>query len=272
MQRRHPQLVHGNGSRSGFTLLESALAMLLTSVLMIVSLWSVGAARRREGKTVDRLRAEQVACDLLNEVLTQAYQEPTATVVFGPETGENNGTRILFDDVDDYNGWSSTPPKDRNGTVISGLTGWTQTVQVAWANPTTWGTTSATNTGLKRITVTISKSNQAIATLTGFRSIAWTDTIPSPTDATGNHAPVAVATGSNLIGSKPRNASFNASLSTDIDGDTLSYIWNFGDGSTGTGTSVSKVYNTAGVYTCTLTAYDGRGGIGTFSLTVIVWP
>lgn len=271
--QHHPSLDNPPGNRrNGFTLLESAIAMLMTSVLMVVSLWSVGASRRREARTVDRLRGEQIACDLLNEILIQAYQEPTATVLFGPETGENNGTRILFDDVDDYHGWSSVPPKDRSGTVLSGFTGWTQAVQVTWANPTTLGTTSSTNTGLKRVTVTISKSGQTIASVVGYRSIAWTDTIPTPSDATGNHSPIAVATGSNLTGSKPRNASFNAGLSTDIDGDSLSYVWNFGDGSTGTGTSVSHTYNTVGTYTCTLTAYDGRGGVGTFSLTVIVSP
>ncbi len=51
--------------------------------------------------------------------------------------------------------------------------------------------------------------------------------------------------------------SFNAAGSSDPDGDTLTYSWNFGDTQTGTGVSPSHTYGTAGQRTVTLTVSDG---------------
>jgi len=46
-------------------------------------------------------------------------------------------------------------------------------------------------------------------------------------------------------------------------GSMVSYHWDFGDGSTGTGVSVSHVYSTPWTYIITLTVVDEGGGIGT---------
>ena len=46
-------------------------------------------------------------------------------------------------------------------------------------------------------------------------------------------------------------------------GSMVSYHWDFGDGSTGTGAAVSHVYSKAWTYIITLTVVDEGGGIGT---------
>ncbi|MEQ1868665.1 MAG: papain-like cysteine protease family protein [Vicinamibacterales bacterium] len=59
--------------------------------------------------------------------------------------------------------------------------------------------------------------------------------------------------------------------SSDPDGDTLVYSWDFGDGSpSGSGPKPSHVYGQAGDYTLALTVVDGRGGSQTASTPVIV--
>ncbi len=50
---------------------------------------------------------------------------------------------------------------------------------------------------------------------------------------------------------------FNASASTDPDGNPLTFVWNFGDGSTGTGATPSHAYTGDGVYSVTVTVSDG---------------
>ncbi|MDX2109157.1 MAG: PKD domain-containing protein [Verrucomicrobiota bacterium] len=54
---------------------------------------------------------------------------------------------------------------------------------------------------------------------------------------------------------------FDATSSTDADGDILRYSWNFGDGYRTTGNAVTHAYRSPGNYTVTLTVNDGNGGI-----------
>lgn len=49
---------------------------------------------------------------------------------------------------------------------------------------------------------------------------------------------------------------FDASGSYDADGDAVNFLWNFGDGNTGTGATPAHVYSTVGSYVATLTASD----------------
>ncbi|TMA97303.1 MAG: PKD domain-containing protein, partial [Deltaproteobacteria bacterium] len=72
-----------------------------------------------------------------------------------------------------------------------------------------------------------------------------------------NLAPVAVA-GPPVTGTEGAAVAFGGSGSADPDGDALSYLWDFGDGSpTATGAQVSHVYADNGTYTITLTVSDG---------------
>lgn len=50
---------------------------------------------------------------------------------------------------------------------------------------------------------------------------------------------------------------FDGSGSSDEDNDPLTYAWDFGDGSTGTGVNPTHAYASAGVYTVTLVVNDG---------------
>ena len=58
---------------------------------------------------------------------------------------------------------------------------------------------------------------------------------------------------------------------TDPDGDSLTYAWDFNDGSAaGTGRSVEHTYTHSGTYKAKVTASDGHGGSGTAEVTVVV--
>jgi parallel beta-helix repeat protein len=64
---------------------------------------------------------------------------------------------------------------------------------------------------------------------------------------------------------------FNGSRSFDLDGTITSYIWNFGDGTTGNGSVVTHTYYSNGTYSVTLTVTDndGRNGTNRTSVKII---
>ena len=85
---------------------------------------------------------------------------------------------------------------------------------------------------------------------------------------TTNRNPTASATANPTSGDAPLTVVFDASGSSDPDGDALTFSWNFGDGATGSGATVSHTYNTAGTYNALLTISDGRGGTATAGVRI----
>lgn len=84
-----------------------------------------------------------------------------------------------------------------------------------------------------------------------------------------NQSPTASFTATPSSGQVPLNVAFDASASTDADGSIVSYSWNFGDNTSGTGVTTSHGYTTAGTFTVTLTVTDNRGATATATRTVV---
>lgn len=63
---------------------------------------------------------------------------------------------------------------------------------------------------------------------------------------------------------------FSGSKSWDFDGSLVSYSWNFGDGTTGTGLAVSHTYTAVGTYQVSLTVTDNQGLTNTFTDSLII--
>ncbi|MEM7221324.1 MAG: PKD domain-containing protein, partial [Pseudomonadota bacterium] len=81
-----------------------------------------------------------------------------------------------------------------------------------------------------------------------------------------NDDPVAMFTATPIAGTT--GFSFDASGSSDSDGTIVSYDWDFGDGTTGSGVGVSHVFPGQGMYNVALTVTDDQGGTSVFSSSV----
>lgn len=87
---------------------------------------------------------------------------------------------------------------------------------------------------------------------------------------TPNIGPVAAASVNTTTGLTSTTFLFSSSGSNDPDGTVVSYLWNFGDGTSSTAASPSKTYSAAGSYVATLTVTDNQGATGSQSITMTV--
>ncbi len=133
---------------------------------------------------------------------------------------------------------------DPDGTIVSwqwafgdGSTGSGSVIQHSYA---TAGTYTAT------LTVTDDRGGTAVATVNII--------------VAANTPPLAVLNANTVAGFAPLTVQFDGSASTDADGTIVSWQWAFGDGSTGSGSTLQHIYATAGTYTATLTVTDDHGG------------
>ncbi len=84
-----------------------------------------------------------------------------------------------------------------------------------------------------------------------------------------NVDPSNVSIGGATTGSEGVSLTVNG-FATDVPADPLTYSWDFGDGTTGSGSSVSHTYSNNGAFLVTLTVSDGDGGVVTTTGTITV--
>ena len=158
--------------RAGFSLLEMVLSSVLVGVLLVAAMRSVGASAFAQYRAAEQVTAQFLADGLLAEILAKDYREPGTNSGFGLETGESTASKAAYDDVDDYHNWSESPPQLADGTPMPDLGGWRRRVEVVWvlaSNPTQQ---AFSETGTKRITVTVEHNGRVVATRVAVRTEA----------------------------------------------------------------------------------------------------
>jgi hypothetical protein len=160
----------GRGARRGFSMVEAVFCVVLVSGLVVVSLNTLGASKVAQQSLGDRTRGSLLASALMSEILNQNYQDPNETPIAGLELSENSLLRTTYDDVDDYINWTASPPQNRDGTTIPGLTGWQESVKIEAVDPANLNSKKFPDTGVKRVTVTITHNSVVVATLVGVKT------------------------------------------------------------------------------------------------------
>lgn len=148
------------------------MAVALTGVVLVAAMRVLGSARAGEITLRHRAIGMSLARDLMEEILVRSYGEEGQADAIGKEAGEDGSGRLLFDDVDDYAGWSASPPQFEDGNKMSEHAAFTRSVKVEWVEAGDLARVSGSSTGLKRITVTVTRADRRVASLVAYRSDA----------------------------------------------------------------------------------------------------
>jgi type II secretory pathway pseudopilin PulG len=147
LKRRHPPLA--------FTLVEALLAITIMSLAASVLLLGTSSSLQTTNTGLYGTIAQGMAQQLMDEIVGNLYCDTNADPyqnTLGP--GADEPLRKLYDDIDDYNGLRSQPPKDLYGialgkddgvggqrnpqfqSAVSFINNWKQEVDVYYLNAT----------------------------------------------------------------------------------------------------------------------------------------
>jgi PKD repeat protein len=121
-----------------------------------------------------------------------------------------------------------------------------------------------TNAGCRRVTLQLTTSQLDQVALTATLRAGSTSGIPAA------EAPVAVIAAAPTSGPRRLSVQFNGKESTDPGGETLSYEWDFGDGSSSTEAAPLHSYSSIGTFTSTLTVTNESGLSASASVAITV--
>ncbi len=157
---------------AGMTIIEVILAMVLLSMMLGGVLSAVELSARAQHSTADAIYARSLAADLLEEICGYPYNDPSGAAEYSVGGDEDPGDRSTFDDVDDFDGWSESPPIQADGTPVPGAHGWTRIVTIKWVDPQNPSLGSVTETGAKRVQVGVSRGGVTYAVISRIRTAA----------------------------------------------------------------------------------------------------
>lgn len=154
--------------------------MLIVAGLLMSALHVTHAVALTRTRSDQRMVAVGLAHDLLAEALATAYVEPDAPPLFnsagllgspswGPDTGENaSGNRAGFDDVDDFHGWSASPPENAAGQALADTAGLRRSVVVERARLDQPAQDASEDEGIKRVSVRVHAGQTLLAEAVGL--------------------------------------------------------------------------------------------------------
>jgi prepilin-type N-terminal cleavage/methylation domain-containing protein len=156
--------------RAGLSLVEVMVSTVLVGVCLVAALRALGMTLFTQTGMADDAAAACLADDLLYEVLEKRYSDPSGATELQIDGDEAPQQKTSFDDVDDYHGWKENPPQNDSGQAIAGLGDWTRSVRVELVEPNEPVKVSASDQGLKRVTVEVVKGGRVRAVRSGLRA------------------------------------------------------------------------------------------------------
>jgi len=125
----------------GLTFLEILITLIIFTIAMLGFFRVFNVALIAQQRARQEVIAINLARGLAAEAMSKNFTDPVdgETGALGPNSGESLSNRQTFDDVDDYNGYSDSPPVTLGGqamNVAGGLdySGFSRSVNVVYCN------------------------------------------------------------------------------------------------------------------------------------------
>ena len=150
-------------ARRGFTLMEAALVTCIIGVGVAAMLQLLAAGSVSNASGAELTTGINLAKNIRELTLGLAFADPTTPTHWGSESGESLTT---FNDLDDFDGTSFSPPIDARRQSLTDHTAWQQSITVHSIDPNRL-TTDVPNGSAPatRITVTITHHGHSICDL-----------------------------------------------------------------------------------------------------------
>ena len=114
--------------KNGFTLIEVLIGILLVGLAIVSLISANGAFTQANGVGVELSTAEFLIEQIRELTTVLPVIDPnTGTTTFGPEASE---TLVNYNDLDDFNGASFSPPIDAYRNPLNDLSAYTQQITV----------------------------------------------------------------------------------------------------------------------------------------------
>ncbi|MHC4207710.1 MAG: type IV pilus modification PilV family protein [Planctomycetota bacterium] len=155
--------------KSGFSLIEVLIAVLLVGVAIASLMAANGAFTKANGAGTDLSTAEFIIGQIRELAMLLPVIDPeTELSTFGPESGE---TLADYDDLDDFNGATFSPPISAERTPLNELAAFSQKITVENVNASDFEQVVANHSSsFVRVTVIVYLNSNQISSANWLRA------------------------------------------------------------------------------------------------------
>lgn len=155
--------------KSGFTLIEVLFAVLLVGFAIASLLTANAAFTKANGAGTDLSTAEFIIAQIRELTMLLPVIDPeTEFATFGPEAGE---TLAVYDDLDDFNGATFSPPISAERTVLNEFSAYSQQITVQNVSASNFEQVVANHSSnFVRVTVQINLNSRQISSASWLRA------------------------------------------------------------------------------------------------------
>ena len=150
-------------TRSGFTLVEAAVATALVGIAMAALLTALRSGTRTNEASRRLTQAVFLAQEIREWTLRLPFEDPEEP---GETPGSEEGDpQTVVDDLDDLMGVTFGPPRDAYGSAITDMSGWSETITLTWRDSSNVATVVADGSSdVVHVQVSISYQGRQVLT------------------------------------------------------------------------------------------------------------